>query len=214
VSVTDGRDIAAAYDAWSHTYESSPNRTRELAASVLRGCGLAVEGRDVLEVGCGTGYNTAWLAERAASVVAMDFSEGMISRAEARVVSPHVRFIRHDVREPWPVPTGSADLVVVMLVLEHVERLTPIFAEATRTLRSGGELFVCELHPFRQLTGRQAEFTATDTGECVRVAAYLHDISEYLNTALGTGFALLHVGEWRDEGVELPSLFSLHARVR
>lgn len=207
----DEPEIAAAYDRWAENYESAPNRTRELAAEVLREHGPAAGGRDVVEVGCGTGYNTEWLAERAASVLAMDFSEGMLARAKARVRSPRVRFVGHDVRAAWPVDDASADLVVAMLVLEHVERLEPAFAEAARVLRPGGELFVCELHPFRQIAGRQAEFTASETGEKVRVAAFLHDVSEYLNTALAAGLEVRHVGEWRDDGVALPRLLSLRA---
>jgi ubiquinone/menaquinone biosynthesis C-methylase UbiE len=208
---SDEQGIAAAYDRWAQTYESEPNRTRELAASVLREHGPALDGRDLVEVGCGTGYNTAWFDERARSVVAMDFSEGMLRQAQTRVRSPRVRFVRHDIRERWPVEDASADLVVDVLVLEHVEQFGPVFAEAVRVLRPGGELFVCELHPFRQIAGRQAEFTSPETGECVRVAAFIHDVSEYVNTALAAGFALLHVGEWRDEGVALPRLLSIHA---
>jgi malonyl-CoA O-methyltransferase len=207
----DESGVSAAYDTWADTYEATPNRTRELAASVLRDR-VAVEGRDVLEAGCGTGFNTAWFAERARSVVAIDFSEGMLAQARERVRSPRVRFVRHDVREPWPVDGASADLVVVMLVLEHVERIEPVVSEAARALRPGGELFVCEFHPFRQITGRQAKFTSPETGECVRIAAFLHDVSEYLNAALDAGFELLHVGEWRDEGVALPRLLTVHAR--
>jgi malonyl-CoA O-methyltransferase len=209
---SDEMEVAAAYDRWAETYESSPNRTRELAASILRERGPAVEGRDLLEVGCGTGYNTVWFAERARSVVAMDFSAGMLRQAEARIHSPRVRFVLHDVREPWPVGDESADLVVVMLVLEHVERIEHVLAEAARALRPGGEIFVCEFHPFRQITGRQARFTSPETGECVHVAAFLHDVSEYLNAAIARGFELLHVGEWRDEGAALPRLLSIRAR--
>jgi malonyl-CoA O-methyltransferase len=207
----DESKIAAAYDEWADTYESVPNRTREMAARVLREHGPEAAGRDVLEAGCGTGYNTEWLAGRARSVVAMDFSAGMLAKAEARVGAGSVRFVRHDVREPWPAADASVDLVVVMLVLEHVERVEPVFAEAARALRPGGELFVCELHPFRQMDGRQAEYTSA-SGELVRVAAYLHDVSDYANAAIAAGLTIARLGEWRDDGVRLPRLLTLHAR--
>jgi ubiquinone/menaquinone biosynthesis C-methylase UbiE len=148
----------------------------------------------------------------------MDFSAGMLAKAEARVASlptgsAPVRFVRHDVRDPWPVEDASVDLVVVMLVLEHVERVEPAFAEAARALRPGGELFVCELHPFRQMDGRQAEYTST-TGDRVRVAAFLHDVSDYANAAIAAGLTLTRLAEWRDEGVALPRLLTLHADKR
>src|SRR6185436_13665880 len=104
---------------------------RELVpAAALRG--------DIVEVGCGTGKNSVFFAEKARSVVALDFSDGMLAKARARVKAPSVRFVHHDVREPWPVPATSADLVSVNLVLEHVEHIAFVFQEAARVLRPGG----------------------------------------------------------------------------
>jgi len=208
----DKNEVAAAYDRWAETYDTDLNRTRELAAAVLRQSDLELAGRYVVEIGCGTGRNTEWLVERAASVLAVDFSEGMLRQAKSRVRSPHVRFIQHDIRNRWPMADASADLVIAMLVLEHIEQVEPIFDEASRALRSGGELFVCELHPVRQMYGKQARFTNRDTGECERITAFLHDISEYVNGALRSGFELAHLGEWRDSNAErsdLPRLLSL-----
>jgi malonyl-CoA O-methyltransferase len=49
-------------------------------------------------------------------------------------------------------------------------------------------MFLCELHPMRQLQGHQAEFTHPRTGERVRVPAFLHATSEYVNAGLRAGF--------------------------
>lgn len=210
-------EIALAYDRWAGTYDTDPNRTRELAGVVLRRHGPELAGRDVIEIGCGTGLNTEWIAGRAESVLALDFSEGMLRRAEARVRSPRVRFVRHDIRSAWPSAEASADVVVATLVLEHVEFLGPIFAEAARVLRPGGEFYLCELHPYRQMSGRQAEFTDKATGGLERVTAFLHDVSEYVNGGLAAGYELIQLGEWRDPdaaGGELPRLLSAHLRLR
>ena len=212
----ENSDIAAAYDLWADTYDIDPNRTRELAGEVLRQCDLRLTGRDVLEIGCGTGRNTLWLGERAETVLALDISEGMLRQARARVQSPRVRFLQHDISSPWPSADGSADVVIAMLVLEHVQRLQPIFGEAARVLRRGGDLFVCELHPMRQILGRQAEFTNPRTGERERVAAFLHDVSEYVNGGLQAGFTLGRLGEWRDTGAgrsDPPRLLSVQFHV-
>ena len=213
----DKAQVAAAYDRWAETYDTDLNRTREMAASVLSQCDLELAGRDVIEIGCGTGRNTEWIAERAESVLAMDFSEGMLRQAKSRVRSPRVRFVRHDVRARWPQADATADIVIAMLVLEHIEQVGPVFAEAARVLREGGELFVCELHPTRQMYGRQAEFTNSETGEYERIAAFLHDVSDYVNAGLWSGFELTHMGEWRDSGgaqSDLPRLLSLQFRLR
>lgn len=205
-------EIASAYDRWAETYDTDRNRTRELAAAALRQSSLKLADRNVIEIGCGTGNNTLWIAERAASVLAMDFSEGMLRQAKARVHSAHVRFLRQDIRSAWPLTDASTECVVAMLVLEHIEHVEHVFAEAARVLSAGGELFVCELHPMRQISGRQAEFTNQETGECERIGAFLHDVSDYVNAGLRSGLGLIHMGEWRgpDEArSDLPRVLSL-----
>lgn len=194
--------VAGAYDQWALHYDSDANATRDLDALVIRRAPLRVAGRDVLEVGCGTGKNTSWLANTARHVIAMDFSRGMLAQARHRVSAEHVSFVQHDVRHPWPVPHRSIDVVVADLVLEHIHELAPIFHESERVLRDDGQLFLCELHPFRQLKGSQARFIDPLSGSTVRVPAFRHSVSEYVNAALAAGFVLCEIGEW--PGAPLP----------
>jgi ubiquinone/menaquinone biosynthesis C-methylase UbiE len=195
-------EIASDYDDWAETYDEVQNLTRDLAGEALRQVELKLAGRRIVEVGCGTGRNTEWLRTQAGStnIVAMDFSVEMLAKAKARVSQPSVRFVQHDVRLPWPLESTTADVVIAMLILEHVENLAPIFAEAARVLTRGGEFFLCELHPMRQLSGGQAQFSNAKTGERKLVTAFIHDISDYVNTALASGFELRRLDEWRDAG--------------
>ena len=205
-------EIAAAYDQWAETYDSDPNRTVELAGQVLRKVDLHVAGRDIVEIGCGTGRNTEWLATRASSITALDFSEEMLHRVQTRVRDPRVVFVQHDVRTTWPLPADSADVIIAMLILEHVEHLETVFAEAVRTLKPNGELFICELHPMRQLLGGQAQFSNTQTGERELVPAFLHNVSDFVSGGLAAGFELNRLDEWRDTDAtsnDIPRLLSL-----
>ena len=192
-----GTDVAAGYDRWSAQYDNDRNLTRDLDGVVLRTHPrLDIAGRSALEIGCGTGKNTEWLARHAAGVVAIDFSAGMLKVAAERVQQTHVRFVQHDVRERWPVADRSIDVIVGNLVLEHVEDLGHIYAEAARVLRAGGQLYFCELHPFRQWRGVQAHFTEQSSGEVVHISACPHSVSEYVNPALQLGLTLEEIGEW------------------
>ena len=196
-------DVAAAYDRWAASYDADRNATRDLDAEVVRAAPLRLDGRDALELGCGTGKNTVWLAGRARSLVALDFSEGMLARARERLTAAaaaHVRFVRHDVRDPWPVADAAVDVVVGNLVLEHVADLAPVCAEAARVLRRGGQLLLCELHPERQRRGGQAHFTDAATGVTTHVPAFRHTVSEFVNAGLAAGLALRHLGEWLEPG--------------
>ena len=188
-------EVAKSYDLWSAVYDADKNATRDLDAIVVRRASLNFKGRDVLELGSGTGKNTVWFASQARSVIAMDFSVGMIARAHERAGGMPVRFVQHDVCDPWPVESRSVDLVVANLILEHVHDLEPVFFEANRVLRPGGQLYFCELHPYRQLTGAQAQFTDPSTGETVLVTAHVHTISEYVNGAIRAGFQVREIQE-------------------
>ncbi|HEY8175378.1 MAG TPA: class I SAM-dependent methyltransferase, partial [Gemmatimonadaceae bacterium] len=156
--------------------------------------------------------NTAWFAEHARQVTALDFSEAMIARAHERLATSNVKFLRHDVRELWPVPAASVDVVTANLILEHVHDLAPMFFEAARVLRPKGQFFVCELHPYRQLLGTKAHFTDPKTGETVQLTAHVHTVSEYVNGGIGAGLQLRELGEWLEEGADPeapPRLISL-----
>jgi len=212
---SDQSEIAAAYNDWAETYDIVQNHTRDLAAKVLRQVNLDLDGRKVVEVGCGTGRNTTWLAERAAEIVGLDFSEEMLARARSLVNDPRVSFIQHDARKTWPLADSSADVVIAMLILEHVEKLEPVFVEAARVLNAGGQFFLCELHPMKQLMGGQAQFSNTRTGERQLISAFLHDVSDYVNAGLSSGLQLEHMGEWRDsdaQAISQPRLLSLKFR--
>lgn len=206
-----GDAVSRAYDRWAERYDTDHNRTRDLDAAVVRRSGLTLAERDVVELGCGTGKNTEWLAASARSVTALDFSPGMLARARARVTADHVRFVQHDVRDPWPLADGSADVVIGNLVLEHVRQLAPVYAEAARVLRPGATLFLCELHPDRQRRGGQAHFTA-GSGDVVHVPAHRHTVAEYVNDGIGAGLRVVRIGEWLEDDAPVdapPRLLSL-----
>ena len=196
------RQVAGAYDRWAASYDADRNLTRDLDAQIVRRAPLGIEGADVLELGCGTGKNTVWLAERARTLLALDFSRGMLARARERVRVPSVRFAEHDITTGWPLPDESVDVVVGNLVLEHIDDLTPVYSEAARVLRGGGRLWLCELHPERQRRGGQAHFTDLGSGETVRVPAHVHSIAEYVNGGLAAGLELRGLGEWLEDGAD------------
>jgi len=193
--------IACAYDRWSQVYDVETNATRDLDALVLRTRASEFAEQEVLELGCGTGKNTEWLALYARQILALDFSEGMLERARSRLSDvTRVNFLLHDARQPWPVEEASRDRILSNLVLEHVENLHPIFEQAMRALRPGGAFLLSELHPFRQLHAAGASFVRPEDARVESVRGFLHDVSEYVNAGFAAGLALRTLEEWRDAG--------------
>ena len=65
-----------------------------------------------------------------------------------------INFLKLDViSRPWPFDNESFDFVFGCLVLEHIPNLENHFEEVGRVIRSNGHLFVCELHPMKQILG-------------------------------------------------------------
>lgn len=190
--------IQAAYTDWATTYDADRNLTRDLDAAVTRELLAGRRCRSLLELGCGTGKNTAFLAGLADQLLALDFSAGMLAQARAKVAAPNVRFAQADLTRPWPCADQSADLIVGNLVLEHIADLGFIFGQARRALRPGGQILICELHPFRQYQGSKATFQRDLAA--VEIPAFIHHIAEFLEAAAVHGLALSQLQErWHAE---------------
>ena len=100
-----------------------------------------VAGLDTIELGCGTGYVSAWLARRSARPVGVDNSERQLATAAAMQTEFGVRFpLVHGDAERVPYPDGSFDLAISEYgasVWCDPYRWVP---EAARLLRPGGRL--------------------------------------------------------------------------
>lgn len=196
--MSTGSKTQVLYDQWSETYDSVENKTRDLEKIACESVLSSLRFTRVLELGAGTGKNTPWLAGRAERVLAVDFSEDMQAVARAKIANKNVEFAIGDVREPWEFAAGFVpDLMTCSLILEHVDHLGPVFAEAARTIAMGGHFYVCELHPFKQYQGSKARF---ETDEGVQVTeCFQHHVTDYTNAAIENGFEIVRIDEWFDD---------------
>jgi ubiquinone/menaquinone biosynthesis C-methylase UbiE len=190
-------NIQNAYNEWSDSYDTNENLTRDLDQKVTREMLGSVRFKSILEIGCGTGKNTIFLAQIGEQVHALDFSAGMIEKAKEKVTAENVRFSMADLTKRWPCDDAAYDLIVCCLVLEHIEDLSHIFAEAARTLTPNGKFFVNELHPFKQYRGTKARFERG--AETIHVDAFVHHISDFTNAATANGLKLVTLNEYWHE---------------
>jgi len=201
-------DIQNAYNQWADVYDRDNNLTRDLDSDVTRNLLANRQFDSILELGCGTGKNTVFLAQLGTRVHALDFSEGMIQKAKEKVKSENVLFEMADLTKRWPCENNAYDLITCNLVLEHIQDLSHIFSEAARALRTNGLFLVTELHPFRQYGGSKARFESGD--DTFKVDAFIHHISDFIRAAKDNGLKLEKFNEyWHEEDQgKLPRLVS------
>ncbi len=191
------------------SYDTEENVTRDLDKQATRETFKDAQFVSILEIGCGTGKNTVFLAKIGGKVHALDFSAKMIEKAKEKVESKTVEFTVANINEKWPCESHRYDLVVCNLVLEHIENLEWIFSEAGRVLQEKGRFYMCELHPCRQYQGKQARFE--NGKEVIEIPAHVHHISEYVKAGEKKGLGILELKEWwheQDQG-KTPRLVSI-----
>ncbi len=110
--------------------------------------GLA-NGQDILELGCGWGSLSLWLAERFpdSRIVGVSHSrtqkEHIDAQARARGLG-NLAIVTRDMNE-FDAPAGRFDRVVSVEMFEHMKNWPRLLAGVARWLRPGGKLF---LHVF------------------------------------------------------------------
>lgn len=190
-------NVQKAYDSWSAQYDTNINKTRDLEALTLQETVAGIEFESCLEIGCGTGKNTAWLLTQAKAITAVDLSNEMLAKAKEKINSNKVNFIQADILQDWSFADAKYDLITFSLVLEHIENLEPVFEKVSKLTAEDGYVYIGELHPFKQYTGSKARFT-TATGEQV-VTCFNHHISDFTQAAKKYGFTIVQIREFFDE---------------
>ena len=123
----------AGYEAW---YATPRGRRADGAERALLERLLApfATARRALEIGCGTGHFTAWLAGRLPHVIGLERSPSML--AEARRRRPRLTFVQGDAHT-LPFRSRAIDLSVFVTTLEFLERPAVALSEAARVSGRG-----------------------------------------------------------------------------
>ena len=131
VNPFDDPAVASRYEDW---YAGSGHRADQLEKGLLSKllAGFA-DARSALEVGCGTGHFTRWLAERGLRVTGLDISPTMLAEAQCYGSPACV------LGDAFALPFASRafDLAFLITTLEFVSDPLRALAEAARVARQG-----------------------------------------------------------------------------
>ena len=202
-------DINNAYNSWAAQYDTNDNKTRDLEALALKNLLSGKTYKHCLEVGCGTGKNTQWLLTICDQITAIDFSEGMLEIAKNKINSAKVNFSEADITKDWTFANSTYDLVTFSLMLEHIEDLHAVFQKLSKVTATGSQVYIGELHPFKQYAGSKARFE-TENGTEV-LTCFNHHVTDFIQAANASGYQLIQLEEQFDEGdrSQLPRILNL-----
>ncbi len=209
----------AAWSAEAENYVATAERdwaSDEFAWGIWRvpeaevGALPEVADRDVVELGCGTAYVSAWLARRGARPIGVDLTEAQLATARRMQERHGLEFpLVHASAEAVPLPDGCADLVISEYGASLWCEPAAWIAEATRLLRPAGHLVFLT-------NSLLVALTAPDAGACtdrlIRPQRGLHELT--WPDEEGVEFHLPH-GEWiallSRHGLTVTGLHELYA---
>ncbi len=187
--------VVEGYDRWAATYDGGPNPLIDLEQPVTLAMIGEVQGRRVLDLGCGTGRYCVLLAERGAEVLGVDPSPGMLERARARVSgNAHVKLMLGTL-DGLRLPNEQFDGAVCALTLSHLPELEPTLRETARVLKAGGWLVISDIHPYWPVSGHDYTEFFDEAGQEYRIPEYPHLVEEFWRLFSELGFHLEDIHE-------------------
>jgi len=136
VTICHEAEVAAQFDRQRQRFKRSV-ALDDVRLNALLNRLAPLNGRRVLDLGCGKGRFARPLAEAGAEVIGLDVSAGMLAEAEG------IPCVRGSARR-LPFAAGSFDVVVAVEVFEHLESIDPVLSEVRRVLRPGGSLAIVD----------------------------------------------------------------------
>ena len=184
-------DVRSGYGEWVDTYEQTVQDAMDI--ELLEGLARVPWSGEAADLGCGTGRTGAWLSERGVTAIdGVDLTPEMLELAEARGV--YRRLVEADVGATG-LESGQYDVVVTSLVDEHLERLDPLYSEASRLARPGGTYTLVGYHPhFIMAAGMPTHFDSA-SGEPIAIETHLHMLSTHVTAGLEAGWTLVEMKE-------------------
>ena len=151
-----GHSVRRSPNIWDNpaTYEIE-NRAVDRAGlieSTIRGL-ADWSGRDVLDVGCGTGFHLPRFAADARSVVGVEPHPPLVALARRRVRRLEKVEVREGAAAALPLPDASVDVVHARWAYFFGPGCEPGLAELDRVMRPGSRAFVIDNDPTRSTFG-------------------------------------------------------------
>ena len=199
------QELADAYAAKIDTKPHNAYYDRPAMLSLLP----HLQGKKVLDAGCGPGAYTQALAERGATVIACDVSERMLELAAERlgkfsfVKTPELQKL--DLTQPLSMfQDEEFDFVNAPLCLDYIQDWKSLFLEFHRVLKPGGRFIFSCGHPAfdaeyfdtkNYFSVEPVQATWRGFGKTVVMPSFRRSLEEVMTPVIKSGFLLEKVLE-------------------
>ncbi|MGH9455912.1 MAG: class I SAM-dependent methyltransferase [Terriglobia bacterium] len=163
------------YQLWAPTYDQDPNPLLALEQRSLTSLLPCVAGKDILDVGCGTGRWLEMLLKLGARTAAgIDLSPAMLFQAGRKTLL-QMRLVRGDCLK-LPFQSAMADLIVCSFALSHIPDVEALARELARVARPHADCYLTDLHPSALTSGWRTGFR--HAGGAVTIFNFPHSFGQ------------------------------------
>jgi len=182
------------YTNWAKEYDRTINLPVFLEEKTSWSFIGDVKNKEVLDYGCGTGRYAIPLAKKGARVTGIDFTEAMLRVAirKAKKDGVEIKTIKQDITQYKP--DKQFDIIISMLVLDHIEKLEKAIEVINKASRVGTRVIISNIHP--NLIREDLNEEGKGRGyllEGIKTDQYYHPLSEYIELFKRKGFYMTKV---------------------
>lgn len=215
------------YNAFANKYaEMFFDNNQDSITAYFRHLNIPLNGKTVLDLGCGDGYDLSQIKLKGADIFGIDASEEMVHLAQEKNPegSIHIGYF-----EQIPFSDHLFDIVISKWALSTSAHIDPIYHEIARVMKPGGRLIYLANHPIRQFLEKRRKGKDYFQKEMVDLIFFdgqitakepSHTLNEYLSPTFFKYFTLDAYEEGYDSGAEkvegdiFPSYFIINAHLK
>ncbi|MEK7607945.1 MAG: methyltransferase domain-containing protein [Patescibacteria group bacterium] len=113
------------------------------------------KGKKILDLACGQGYFSHALSAHGASVVGVDIASELVNIAKKHA-SHTEEFYVASIHDLSKFDDNRFDSALCVLAIQNIDRMTDVFAEVSRLLKTGGKFIIVLNHPVFRIPGKSS----------------------------------------------------------